>query len=177
MEQTNKNPKTKETMTKEELLEIIKTLTNNVEAITQQLEKLTLLIEAKSVVIEDNTDKEQAIEKFDFSKEEDNKVSSFRLKKNNFLNADEKLIKGKYRKLSAFFHNNEHKEITLSLEKIEVIINDSLPQSAFAYREFWANSTSRPIALTWLNEGYITTIIDLIKKEITFEKQRTYQTF
>ncbi|MDR2828962.1 MAG: hypothetical protein LBV51_06030 [Acholeplasmatales bacterium] len=159
----------------EEILHIIKDISISLQNIHSLIEELTKLLVSEcgnEDIIECASEAAPSILLEDEKQEEPTRT--FRLKS---INTDDAFIRGKYRRLSYYFGNATENEIILKFEEIENIIGEELPKSAYDYREFWANSTSRPIALTWLNAGYMSVSVDLLLKVITFEKQRKYPLF
>ena len=66
---------------------------------------------------------------------------------------------GKYEPLEIFLRNvpREKAVISLSFARIEKILGDSLPKSAFTHRPWWANqrsSKNHPQANSWLSTGF-----------------------
>jgi hypothetical protein len=51
---------------------------------------------------------------------------------------------------------NNQKEVTITFEKIERILNAKLPSSAYQYQAWWANQKegSHVEAQTWLDAGW-----------------------
>ncbi len=76
----------------------------------------------------------------------------------------------KYRRLTEFLSESGEKCVTLTFEQIESMIGFELPPSARKYKEFWSNTTSHPIALSWLNVGYQKIDVALDKETILLEK-------
>ena len=70
------------------------------------------------------------------------------------------------------------KETTLGFRQIEEIIGRQLPESAFNYRQWWANQSddkNRPQARSWINAGFI---VDAIHQEknngwVRFKRRRS----
>lgn len=65
----------------------------------------------------------------------------------------------KYEPLKRFLSEKaaSSKEISLSLNQIELILGFSLPKSAYKYPEWWSNQTdvsNRPQAKAWIEAGY-----------------------
>lgn len=69
------------------------------------------------------------------------------------------------------------KETTLAFRKIEEIIGNQLPESAFNYREWWSNQLdvkNRPQARAWINAGFF---VDAVHQErsngwVRFKRQK-----
>jgi hypothetical protein len=60
--------------------------------------------------------------------------------------------------------------VTLSLSKIEDIIGDDLPSSAFRLEKWWMNSRSSVQGQAWLDTGWNVDTIDLSERIVTFKK-------
>ena len=59
----------------------------------------------------------------------------------------------------------------LSFKEIVDIIGDVLPDSAYRYREWWANHKHNPQAMNgWLCGGYRVEYVDFCRKQVTFTK-------
>jgi hypothetical protein len=78
----------------------------------------------------------------------------------------------KYRALSDYLVNAARDEIQLTFSEIEQILGFKLPSSAREHRAFWANTTTHSIALSWLNCGFETEVVDMSSGTITFGKKR-----
>lgn len=76
----------------------------------------------------------------------------------------------KYRYLTAYLRDSGLSPTRLSFGEIEKILGFTLPPSAYQYREFWANTKSHSIALSWMCEGYRTTEVSLDDQYVVFEK-------
>lgn len=61
---------------------------------------------------------------------------------------------------------------TLALSKVEAVIDNSLPKSAFNKKNWWSNrdSASALQAKAWVNAGYHVDSVDLTQKTVTFRK-------
>jgi len=69
------------------------------------------------------------------------------------------VMPAKYEKLEIHLQGLRLKtpKVSLSFKDIENIIGQSLPRSAFLYREWWSNqkdTNNRPQAKAWLAAGY-----------------------
>ena len=62
--------------------------------------------------------------------------------------------------------------MSLTFSQIENAIGFSLPESARQYREFWANTTTHSIALSWLSVGYKTVDVNLANETVVFERYK-----
>lgn len=78
----------------------------------------------------------------------------------------------KYRHLAELLENSEGKKLSLTFSQIENTIGFSLPESARQYREFWANTTTHSIALSWLSVGYKTVDVNLENETVSFERYK-----
>lgn len=76
----------------------------------------------------------------------------------------------KYNSLTNYFLSIKEPYITLSFNKIEEIIGDNLPASAYKHRPFWSNTLSHSVAYGWLNAEYKTVKVNFERQEVTFEK-------
>ena len=63
-------------------------------------------------------------------------------------------------------------EITLTFSKIEAIIDNSLPASAFSKKNWWSNrdSASALQAKAWVNASYHIESVDLTQQTVTLRK-------
>lgn len=80
----------------------------------------------------------------------------------------------KYRYLSDFLYNSNKDSVELTFDEIEGIINEKLPDSAHRHREFWSNTESHSIAISWMSVGYKTVKVDILNQYVVFEKKREY---
>ena len=76
----------------------------------------------------------------------------------------------KYRRLTEWLASTNEKTVSITFSQIESLIGFPLPNSARAYREFWANTTTHSIALSWLSIGYKTVDVNLDTETIVFER-------
>lgn len=76
---------------------------------------------------------------------------------------------GKYTRLTESLKKEKTNSVTYSFEKINDLISpNSLPSSAYKYKQWWENSYSHSQAKAWLDTGFkFTKIID---GSVTFEK-------
>ena len=81
----------------------------------------------------------------------------------------------KYRFLSTYLKDSEEYSIKLTFSEIESILQFKLADSAKKHKEFWANSTSHSIALSWLSVNYKTVEVNLEEEYIVFEKNISNQ--
>lgn len=83
---------------------------------------------------------------------------------------DEYKMSKKYRYLSSYLQERDEFSIKLTFNEIEKILQFKLADSAKKHKEFWANSTSHSIALSWLSVGYRTVQVSLEDEFVVFEK-------
>lgn len=82
---------------------------------------------------------------------------------------------GKYTPLEQYLRGlpENQREITLSFEQIERILNDTLPPSAYQYQAWWANEIagSHVHAHAWMSAGWRVEILHLNEKWIRLTRQ------
>lgn len=80
------------------------------------------------------------------------------------------VMAGKYTPLENYLRELPvaQKEITLSFEQIEIIINDELPPSAHEYLAWWANEKegNHVNARAWANVGWKVESVEFKKKQV-----------
>ncbi len=77
----------------------------------------------------------------------------------------------KYIKLFEYFELQEKDKITLLFSDIEKIIGFDLPASAYKYSAYWSNDyKTHSISRTWMDAGYKSSNVDIVNKQITFDK-------
>ncbi|TJX12997.1 hypothetical protein E9840_11245 [Tissierella creatinini] len=57
------------------------------------------------------------------------------------------------------------------VKQIEDIIGYALPLSANQQRAFWSNTRTHLVAVSWMNAGFKTTVVELENELITFERE------
>ena len=62
--------------------------------------------------------------------------------------------------------------VTLSFSRIEDIIGDKLPDSAFNQKHWWNNNVNRSHSESWLTVGWAVEDVNLDKKEVVFKKEK-----
>lgn len=81
-------------------------------------------------------------------------------------------MSGKYTPLENYLHDlpQIQKEVTLTFEQIEGIINDKLPASAYEYQAWWANEKDphQPEKLAYMNAGWRVDTVNLQEKWVSF---------
>ena len=74
----------------------------------------------------------------------------------------------KYSKLTEYLTKCNQTEICLPLQEIQKILGFPLDESAYKYREFWANCTASTKAFSWMDAGYEIIETNLNEKTLTF---------
>jgi CBS domain-containing protein len=83
---------------------------------------------------------------------------------------EEEVPKGSYAPLSAHLKNQDFKttSVQMTFLEIERLLGKKLPASAFEYRAWWANDSSKPQSAAWLDEGWRTVAINMNERQLTF---------
>ncbi|MBE9068984.1 helix-turn-helix transcriptional regulator [Leptolyngbya cf. ectocarpi LEGE 11479] len=78
----------------------------------------------------------------------------------------------KYYPLFEHLQQCGEEDTKLTFEKIEAMLKDSLPASAFSKKNWWSNrdSNSALQAKAWISAGYHIEIVDLAQQTVTFRK-------
>lgn len=76
----------------------------------------------------------------------------------------------KYRRLKEYLFNSKEKIIKLKFSQVEDIVGFDLPESAYLYRAWWANSSHNALRV-WVPIGWYVSDIDFNKKYVEFEKR------
>ena len=81
---------------------------------------------------------------------------------------------GKYTALSAYLARRAKSTsvVTLRLSKIEEIIRDNLPSSAFQSEKWWMNSRGSVQGQAWLDVGWKVDAVDLSGRSVTFKRTK-----
>jgi len=81
--------------------------------------------------------------------------------------------RSKYMRLSAFLANRFRalNEITLSFQKMEEVIGDKLPESAYTRRSWWSNVRGRLPSEAWLTVGWAVREVNLEERKVTFVRE------
>jgi DNA-binding transcriptional regulator YiaG len=80
----------------------------------------------------------------------------------------------KYQPLLEFLRGSKQNEITLSFAEIEILIKDTLPNSAKSKRAWWSNRSKGALqALSWIEAGYRVGDVDFDKQRVTFHQFTT----
>jgi len=69
----------------------------------------------------------------------------------------------KYDPLEDYLKKQTDNEVTLSFQKIELIIDAKLPSSACKHNAWWANDKTHAQAKAWLNAGFV---VDELQQKI-----------
>ncbi len=82
---------------------------------------------------------------------------------------------GKYTPLENYLRDLpvSQKEVILSFEQIERILNDKLPPSAYQYQAWWANQKegSHVEAFAWMDAGWLVDTVNFTEKWVRFVRQ------
>jgi len=63
------------------------------------------------------------------------------------------------------------KYVTLSFKRIEEIIGDNLPYSAYHYNHWWNNTRGPSHSEAWMTTGWIVQEVNLQNQQVTFQKK------
>lgn len=78
----------------------------------------------------------------------------------------------KYQPLLEYLRRSEQREVTLTFAQIELLINDTLPASAWVKRAWWSNRSKGALqASAWMEAGYLVEKLDLDEECVTFRKR------
>jgi hypothetical protein len=82
---------------------------------------------------------------------------------------------GKYAPLEYYLRGlpSSQDEITLTFERIEQILDDSLPLSAHEHRAWWGNQKkgTHVESLAWMDAGWMVDTVDLKAEWVKFVRQ------
>lgn len=78
----------------------------------------------------------------------------------------------KYEPLPQFLSAKSVSSLRLGFKEIEDILGFTLPKSAYAHEAWWSNNeTGHSHARSWLHAGWRTAGVDLLAREVTFERK------
>jgi DNA-binding XRE family transcriptional regulator len=78
----------------------------------------------------------------------------------------------KYHPLYRYLQKSQQDQLTLTLDEIDALLDQSLPTTARHSRAWWSNRKDGSVpAAAWMEAGYLVDGIDLDVGEITFRKQ------
>jgi hypothetical protein len=85
-----------------------------------------------------------------------------------------KVSRSKYNYLGTYLANRARysNHVTLTFNRIEEIIGERLPLSAYYHKHWWSNTRNRSPSEFWLTVGWNVHDINLEKKEVTFIKEK-----
>ena len=63
-------------------------------------------------------------------------------------------MKYNYNKLEEYLESQKNGEIKIEYEKLEKLLENELPKSAFKHRAYFSNSKSHPISKVWLESNW-----------------------
>lgn len=79
----------------------------------------------------------------------------------------------KYTPLVDYLHSQSENKVSFSFDKIEQILQSTLPSSAREHRAWWANDrTSHTQSKLWLEAGWRVTSINMTEQTVVFAKTR-----
>lgn len=81
---------------------------------------------------------------------------------------------GKYTPLENYLRDlpETQKEVSLTFERVEKIINDKLPASAYEYQAWWSNHRGSHVeADAWLNTGWLVDEVNFHGKWVRFVRE------
>ncbi len=76
----------------------------------------------------------------------------------------------KFERLKDFFYELKEDEITMTFNRIEKIIGEKLPDSAYKYPAYWSPSETHTITKCWIEQGYTILHLSMNLQQITFKK-------
>jgi hypothetical protein len=83
---------------------------------------------------------------------------------------------GKYTPLEHYLHNLSalQKDASFTFERIERILNDKLPLSAYQYQAWWANEKDgqHVHAHAWMDAGWKVDTVNFSEKWVRFIRQK-----
>ena len=78
----------------------------------------------------------------------------------------------KYQPLLEYLRHSGQREVTLSFAQIELLMNDTLADSARVKRAWWSNRSKGALqASAWMEAGYLVEKLDLDEEYVTFRKR------
>jgi hypothetical protein len=85
-----------------------------------------------------------------------------------------KAPRSKYTYLSVYLARRAKygSQVTLPFSKIEEVIGNRLPFSAYHYKHWWGNTRNRSPSEAWLTVGWKVKNVDLERKMVTFTKDK-----
>ena len=77
----------------------------------------------------------------------------------------------KYQPLFEYLHRSNQREVTLTFGEIEVLMGETLPDSARVKRAWWSNRSKGALqASAWMEAGYLVEKLDFDEERVTFRK-------
>lgn len=74
----------------------------------------------------------------------------------------------KYDALREHLRRRQNSPWTASLDELSQLVPGGLPSSAYRWHAWWSNSRSHIEAHAWLDAGWRTEAVDLVRQRITF---------
>ena len=76
-----------------------------------------------------------------------------------------------YQPLFEYLHLSNQREVTLTFGEIEVLMGETLPDSARVKRAWWSNRSKGALqASAWMEAGYLVEKLDFDEERVTFRK-------
>lgn len=83
--------------------------------------------------------------------------------------------RSKYQQLLEYLRRIDQREVTLTFAQIELLMNETLPDSARFKRAWWSNRSKGALqASAWMEAGYLVEKLDLDEECVTFRKRTGY---
>ena len=77
----------------------------------------------------------------------------------------------KYQQLFEYLRRSNQRQLTLTFAEIEVLMGETLPDSARVKRAWWSNRSKGALqASAWMEAGYLVEKLDLDGERVTFRK-------
>ena len=78
---------------------------------------------------------------------------------------------GKYTPFEMYLKSIQKDQLVLSFKEIEQILNSTLPDSAYEYRQWWENDSYHSQSKAWKNASWKVDEVDFTKELIRFRRQ------
>ena len=80
----------------------------------------------------------------------------------------------KYQPLLEYLRRSDQRGVALTFAQIELLMNETLPNSARVKRAWWSNRSKGALqASAWMEAGYLVEKLDLNGERVTFRKPST----
>lgn len=78
----------------------------------------------------------------------------------------------KYQPLFEYLRRSDQRAVTLTFAQIELLMNNTLPDSARVKRAWWSNRSKGALqAFAWMEAGYLVEKLDFEEESVTFRKR------